>query len=307
LKAILVGSLLVAAGATGAAAQDDGHLVIVAGLQPLYSIAASLTEGIDTIEVKAVPETLPSLAGLPHALGRLDDQTEAVLASADAVVTAGSVWPEDPLFRVARNSNIRVVDIDAATSLTTGKAVPTIPSSGGSLSSMATGINPYAWFAPTNAIDMAQIVAEDLSRLAPADAEKIKANLDRYESDMQAVLSGYGQKFLSVEPQGVFSLTDKFSYLLNDVGIYVDRYFLKPEVEWTDQDIADFGAALKNEGATLVLHQWDPSPAVAEAIKTAGVRLVVLDDAVGGKNGAVASAYLSVLRSDLDKLYTAMQ
>jgi len=146
-------------------------------------------------------------------------------------------------------------------------------------------------------------------RLAPADAAKIKENLGAFTRDLLALKVDYEKKLAALPDVSVYALGGGLVYLTNDMSIFVDGYFIKQDINWTDADAAAFSKYLKDNGIRVVIHQWDPSDAIKAAIDKGGAKLVVLDvgDAPIVESGhLVADGYTRVLRSNLDKLYQAL-
>src|SRR5690606_32535202 len=111
------------------------------------------------------------------------ERYEALFARADAVVTIGKLWLDDPLYTAARNANIRVVEIDATKPWSTtleGVSVIAQPAEQGPWAATGTVVREpsvYYWLSPSNAARSADIIARDLMRLAPDDAARIEENL----------------------------------------------------------------------------------------------------------------------------------
>ena len=311
--AVVVSAAIVAV--PRAAVARDGVTVAVA-LQALLSITQSLARGTGIV-VQPVPAALPGMFQVARALSRANPATTALLQKADAVVTLGSVWPEDPLFREARARNIWVVPIDAARPFAKGAAgvalIPqpadTAPWRAAAKAAVAAD-SPFVWFGIGNAIRMAEIVAGDLKRLSPADAPRIDENLKDFAGQLQALKADYEARFLALPAPHVFSLSDRFQYLLNEFGIDSDGVFAEEDVRWTAADHAGLEAYLKDRGVTRVLHHWKPADPVVATVQRAGARLVVLDDGEGSlprAAGAPVPAYAEWMRGNLDTLLAALQ
>lgn len=310
LMGYFVASLL-AASSLSAASEP---VRVVASLQPLYSILSALAQGAN-IEAQAIPATMPGLAQTPRALSRLGAAEAQGLARADAVITIASIWPEDPLFREARARNIRIVQIDAARSLGKGAASVMLTQRASSNAPWRVAApdlrpSPYVWFSLPNAIRMAEIIAADLKRLAPADEARVDANLAAFSRRMQGLRAEFDAKFLQLEDPQVFSLTDRFVYLTNDLGLFVSGYFLEDDLRWSQDDLAAFSAFLSARGVRRVIHHWRPSDEIMAAIETAGAQLVILDDGEGSSREAPVepdpNRYQSILRGNLDALHHAL-
>lgn len=309
MKPIFVLAGILAATITTPAMAED--VLVVTALQPTYSIAARLAEGTD-ITVANVPEVPVSMAGLARVFARPEARTEDLLARADAVIGIGAVWPEDPLYLEARERNIRVVEIDASSALSVHHASVSVvanPSGAGPWEAPepASGISPYIWLSPANGIRMAEIVAEDLTRLSPEDADRIAANLGRFGTELREIKAEYEQKFLALEDDALFALTDRFAYLTNEFGLFVDGYFIEQDVHWTEADLAGLGSVLSEHGVSVVVHQWEPEAPIAEAVAGAGARLLVLGDGeTAPAELAGPDGYIAMLRSSLAAIHEAL-
>ncbi len=308
-RALAALALLTLVAGASQAARQPGPVTVVTALQPLYSIATALAQGT-AITVKPVPATLPGMGQVTRILARANRTTDQTLEAADVVVAIASIWPEDPLFREARARNIWVVEIDAARPLGKGQAsvaliakpVTDVPwreaETGG-------GDSPYVWFSPANAIRMAEIVATDFKRLAPDGAAAIETNLAAFTREFLGLKAEYEAKFLKVADPRVLSLTDRFAYLTNEAGVFVDGYFLEDDVRWTDADYAGFTRLLREREITRVLHHWEPSEGIMAAIAAAGAKLVILND---GETEPAPGApdprgYQTMLRANLETLH----
>lgn len=307
LMSALLGTVFAPVAAT---AQDDG-LVVVTGLMPLYSITAELAE--DTgITVRNVPAEPASMATLARLLERADPEE---LAAADAVVTIGGVWTQDPLFAAAREHNIRVIEIDASVPLSGGRdGVALVPApvsrpawreteaSGGSEHSA------YVWLSLANAVRMAEIIADDLKRLAPEASNGIEANLADFREEVRALMLEANTSLAAAENIAAYTLTDKFAYLLNDLGIFVDGSFIEQDIRWTAEDFAGLEDTIESHMVPLVIHEWTPEQPIADAVAVSGAELVVLDAMDPALADAEASAdfYLKTMRVNIEKITGAL-
>jgi ABC-type Zn uptake system ZnuABC Zn-binding protein ZnuA len=292
-------------------AQDAAPLVLT-GTQATYSLTAALVAGTP-IQVQNVPADGRQLGLLKDFIERRAEQLEPTFAAATAVVTLTNALPGDPLYRFAREANIRVVDIEAAVpwSLDTpGVALADAPSSnvhwGGD--EAETAVAPYFWLSLSNSIRMGDIIARDLEALFPTSSSTIAANLEKLKRSLLDLRSTYQDKIVASGADVVFALTGDFVYLTNDMGMFVDGYFIKQDVRWTEADIAALTKHLRDHDIKVVLHEWEPSEAIQNAVRAAGAKLVVLD---GGDPGAVVDRALApdglqqILRKNLDAIVAA--
>ena len=292
-------------------AQDAAPLVLT-GTQATYSLTSALVAGTP-IQVQNVPADGRQLALLKDYIERRAEQLAPTFAAATAVVTLTNALPGDPLYRFAREANIRIVDIEAAVPWALdapGVALAGAPSSnvdwGGDKAE--TAVAPYFWLSVSNSIRMGDIIARDLEALFPASADAVAANLEKLKRSLLDLRGSYQDKIVASGADVVFALTGDFVYLTNDMGMFVDGYFIKQDVRWTEADLAALTRHLREHDIKVVLHEWEPSEAIQNAVRAAGARLIVLD---GGDPGVVVDRALApdglqqILRKNLDAIVAA--
>jgi ABC-type Zn uptake system ZnuABC Zn-binding protein ZnuA len=264
-------------------AAEDSPATVLTGMQATFSLASALTQGTP-IAVVNVPEDGREFALLKDYIERRASRLAPAFAGAAAVVSVTNALPGDPLFRFARAANIRIVDIDAALPWsydTPGVALIESPVSNVSFAQDAdvtdTATAPYFWLSISNSIRMADIVAHDLERLFPDSATHIADNLDNFKRALLDLRNDYQAKLIEAEHDTVFALTGDFVYLTNDMGLFVDGYFIKQDVRWTPEDLRNLTAYLSDRDIRVVIHKWLPSDEIQAAVRAAGARLVVLD------------------------------
>jgi ABC-type Zn uptake system ZnuABC Zn-binding protein ZnuA len=300
--------------AATAIAGEGSAPTVLTGNQATWSIAVALAQ--DTpIQVRNIPADGRELALQKDYVERRLATLAPQFAAATAVITLTNALPEDPLYRFAREANIRIVDIDAAVpwSLNTpGVAlaqqpvtnVPwaTAPEPG------AAGTAPYFWLGIANAIRMADIIAHDLAALFPGSAATIGRNLEQLKRSLLQLRAQYQQRLIESGLDVVFALTGDFVYLTNDMGLLVDGYFIRQDVRWTPEELAALTRHLRERQIRVVLHRWLPSEAIQEAVRAGGARLVVLDAGDPGivLDGALAADGLQrILRGNLEAILGA--
>jgi len=300
--------------AQDAAPGEDGPLVLTA-LQATWSITRALTK--DTpIQVANVPEDGREFAILKTYIERRKDRLADLFSAATAVVTVTNALPADPLYRYAREANIRVVDIDAAqpfTYDTPGVALVDTPSSdvdwAQPSADEAGGTAPYFWLSLSNTMRMADIVAADLAALYPNFADTIATNVDGFKREILAIRGDFQNRLISAADDTVFALTGDFVYLTNDMGLFVDGYFIRQDLRWTESDLAALTAHLKERDIRVVIHKWLPNDAIQAAIRDGGAELVVLETADPGRvvDDELAADGLQQIHIDnLEKITTAL-
>ncbi len=310
-RVVLLLALLFSASPSSAIDVADG-LKVVTGTQATYSIARALLEDT-SIETVNVPEDGRRFNSLKDYIERRTSRFEPLFKSADAVVAVTNALPADPLYRFAREANINLVYIDAAQpwSLSSpGVALVEQQSTNVAWATDDTSREtvsdaPYFWLSLTNAIRMTDIVGVDLARTFPEFAELILSNRDALKVELLALYREFQNQLLDVADISVFALANEFVYLTNDMGLYVDGYFLKQDIDWTDEDLDRLTAHLQSREIKVVLHKWEPSEAIQGAVQAAGAELVVLDTADPGltvDRKLVTDGYQQILRGNLEKI-----
>ena len=298
-----------------AASGADGAPTVLTGTQATYSLAVALTAGTPIV-VQNVPADGRQLSLLKDYIQRRTDTLAATFAGAAAVISVTNALPSDPLYRFARDANIRVIDIDAALPWSLDKpgvALADTPRStnawGGTGDAAETATAPYFWLSISNAIRMADIIAHDLGALFPDSRAIIAKNLDGLKRSLLALRGDYQKKLIDGGADVVFALTGDFVYLTNDMGLFVDGYFIKQDVRWTEADLASLTKHLRDNGIKVVIHKWQPSEAIQNAIKAGGAKLVVLET---GDPGIVVDRQLArdglqqILRKNLEAVHAAL-
>jgi len=288
---------------------------VLTGTQATYSLAVALTAGTPIV-VQNVPADGRQLSLLKDYIQRRTDTLAATFAGAAAVVSVTNALPSDPLYRFARDANIRVVDIDAALPWSLDKpgvALADTPKStnawGGTGDAAETATAPYFWLSVSNSIRMADIIAHDLGALFPESAAAIAKNLDTLKRSLLTLRGDYQKKLIEGTTDVVFALTGDFVYLTNDMGLFVDGYFIKQDVRWTEADLKALTKHLKDNAIKVVIHKWQPNDAIQNAVKAGGAKLVVLET---GDPGIVVDKQLArdglqqILRKNLEAVYAAL-
>lgn len=301
MLALLLGSPL-------CAFADAGRQQVLVALPAVYALTSTLSDGT-AIEVVRLPaDAAVPMESQANALSRLD---AVAFQQAAAVVTLGSLWRADPLYATARRHNLRIVEIDASHSWDTikpGVAVARVPSNDVSWAierDVDGGLSPYAWLGPVNAMRMSVIIATDLARLSPSDAPRIEGNLAALEGRLRQLKANYGARLMAVPDLRVLSLASEFTYLFGEFGIFVDGWFVRQDIDWSDADCTALTRYLRERDIHVVVHKWAPDARIAKAIEDGGARLLILDAGNPGMLADAANGYEALLSSNLDALLTA--
>lgn len=253
--------------------QSDNLLaenIVLTSVGPIFSMTEALLEGTD-IEVINLPERARSLSAQPTWFSNQSESFFPTFAQATAVISMGNIWQQDPLFLAVREHNIRVVNIDATlpySSELTGVSVLNRPSTD--------SVSPHFWLSPANVIRSAKNISSDLARLFPESAERIESNEQQLSAEIVRIKAEFETKLVNSDAY-IYALADEFSYLNNEFGIFVEEYFIKQDINWTNEDLSDLTTKLRANNIPVVIHKWEPSEAIQSAISDAGSTLVVLN------------------------------
>jgi ABC-type Zn uptake system ZnuABC Zn-binding protein ZnuA len=256
---------------------------VLTTLPVTHSLATALLDGTSVQLKRAAPANLPASRQPSYFSSRGGESLANAAQQADAVIGVRSIWRDDPLYPMARRSNIRIVEIDAARPV--DGALPGIAVTGDD------AYGAYPWLNPTNLGRMADVVANDLERLSPADKAKIQGNLAGLKRQLLELTASSQTQLAEVDNLTVVSLSERLGYLASGLNLDVVEQALPAEGKWDAAALKALGENLKNQDVALVLDHRQPEPAVAEVIKAAGARLVVVDsdadDAVAGLKASV--------------------
>lgn len=256
---------------------------VLTTLPVTHSLATALLDGTSVQLKRAAPANLPASRQPSYFSSRGGESLANAAQQADAVIGVRSIWRDDPLYPMARRSNIRIVEIDAARPV--DGALPGIAVTGDD------AYGAYPWLNPTNLGRMADVVANDLERLSPADKAKIQGNLAGLKRQLLELTASSQTQLAEVDNLTVVSLSERLGYLASGLNLDVVDQALPAEGKWDAAALKALGENLKSQDVALVLDHRQPEPAVAEVIKAAGARLVVVDsdadDAVAGLKASV--------------------
>jgi len=256
---------------------------VLTTLPVTHSLATALLDGTSVQLKRAAPANLPASRQPSYFSSRGGERLANAAQQADAVIGVRSIWRDDPLYPMARRSNIRIVEIDAARPV--DGALPGIAVTGDD------AYGAYPWLNPTNLGRMADVVANDLERLSPTDKAKIQGNLAGLKRLLLELTASSQTRLAEVDNLTVLSLSERLGYLASGLNLDVVEQALPAEGKWDAAALKALGENLKSQDVALVLDHRQPEPAVAEVIKAAGARLVVVDsdadDAVAGLKASV--------------------
>ncbi|MEE4097325.1 metal ABC transporter solute-binding protein, Zn/Mn family [Pseudomonas viridiflava] len=294
LALAMTGLLCNAVSAADATAQSAQPVRVLASLPITYGLGQILLKDSDVVLERAAAANLPGSRQTAYFTGRGAEALRGLAVKADAVIGLRSIWADDPLYPNARRSNIRIVEIDAARPV--DGSLPGIavqPGQG------VDGLNSQPWLASNNMGRMADVMAADLVRLAPAAKPKIEGNLAALKQQLLKLSASSEASLASADNLSVVSLSDRFGYLVSGLNLeLIDNLALTDE-QWTPEAVQKLTATLKDNDVALVLDHRQPPEPVKAAIAEAGSKLRVL-----GIDGADP---LAELQGDIEQIIGALK
>ncbi|WP_223446392.1 MULTISPECIES: metal ABC transporter substrate-binding protein [Pseudomonas] len=258
--------------ATTAIASDNGKpLRVLASLPITYGLGEVLLKGTNVSLERAAPANLPGSRQTAYFTGRGAPALAKLADEADAVIGLRSLWPDDPLYPIARRSNIRIVEVDAARPV--DGALPGIAIQP---DNKVEGLNSQPWFSSNNMGRMADVMAADLVRLAPEAKPKIDTNLAALKQRLLKLSAASEARLANADNLSVMSLSDHFGYLIGGLNLELIGLDARADAEWTPEALKQLGTTLKDNDVAVVLHHRQPSDALKAVIAGSGSRLVVL-------------------------------
>lgn len=266
---------------------------ILASLPITYGLGQILLKDSGVVLERAAAANLPGSRQSAYFTGRGAEALQKLATNADAVIGLRSIWSEDPLYPNARRSNIRIVEIDAARPV--DGALPGValqPGQG------IDGLNSQPWLASHNLGRMADVLAADLVRLAPAARPRIEANLAGLKQQLLKLSADSEKRLAHADNVAVVSLSDRLNYLISGLNLeLVERQVLTDE-QWTPEALQKLTTTLKDNDVAVVLDHRDPPAPVKAAISAAGSQLLVV--------GSESDNPLAGLQADVDQLLKAL-
>lgn len=266
---------------------------VLTTLPVTHSLASTLLDGTSVELKRAAPANLPASRQPSYFSSRGGASLAKAATQADAVIGVRSIWRDDPLYPMARRSNIRIVEIDAARPV--DGALPGIAVSGDD------AYEAFPWLNPTNLGRMADVLANDLERLAPADKAKIQGNLAGIKRQLLELSASSQTRLAEVDNLTVVSLSERLGYLASGMNLDVVDSPLPADGKWDKATLEALGENLKTQDVALVIDHRQPEAAVAEVIKAAGVKLVVVEsdpeDALAGLKASVGQIVGALTKS----------
>lgn len=167
-------------------------------------------------------------------------------------------------------------------------------------------VDPHFWLDPVRMAAVADAVAQAMGELDPDHADDFSANAATFRAELERLDADYAQTLAQCERDTVVVNHAAFGYL-ERYGLHFEAITgLSPGAEPTVADRARLQDLVAQEGITTVFSEaLGNTRAAATLADDTGVRTEVLDPIEGLSDQTADEDYLSLMRSNLDKLATA--
>jgi ABC-type Zn uptake system ZnuABC Zn-binding protein ZnuA len=293
--------LLASACATGAGGEDDGRLDVVTTVSPITNIAQNV--GGEHVEITGiVPEGTNSHTFEPA-------PTDARLMAEADVVFVNGLHLEEPTLSLARAN---VADGTPIVQLGDRTISPdeyiydfSFPEEGGDP-------NPHLWTNPLYADRYAEIIAETLSELDPANAEDYRANAEAFGARVDELNGLIREVTETVPPENRKLLTyhDSFPYFAREFGWEVIGAIQPSDfADPTPQDVAGLIEQVRGTDVPAIFgSEVFPSPVLEQIASESGAEYVddLRDDDLPGEPGDPEHTYLGLMVFDYRTFMAAL-
>jgi ABC-type Zn uptake system ZnuABC Zn-binding protein ZnuA len=277
LAMAITGLFIATSHAAATAPENQKPVRVLASLPITFGLGQILLKDSGVVLERAAAANLPGSRQTAYFTGRGVEALRKLSVDADAVIGLRSIWADDPLYPNARRSNIRIVEIDAARPV--DGSLPGIavqPGQG------VDGLNSQPWLSSNNMGRMADVMAADLVRLAPAAKPRIETNLSALKQQLLKLTADSEASLASADNLSVVSLSDHLSYLISGLNLELAGTQILADDQWTPEALKKLTDTLKDNDVALVLDHRQPPEPVKAAITAAGSQLLVL--AVDGED-----------------------
>ncbi len=296
LTSVLLLALLLATAGCSATPPGNSKVNIVAGFYPLQFVADRV--GGERVQVT----NLVQPGAEPHDL-ELNPGQVAAIADADLVVYLHGFQPavDDAVVQ------------DSTSAFEVARLVPQLgapalvgpPDPNGEEETAER--DPHIWLDPTRLATVTTAVAERLAQVDPDGAADYQAQARQLSDELSQLDKTFFEGLRQCQRREIVVSHAAFGYLAERYGLrQIPITGLSPETEPTPQHMAAVADEARRLGATTIFFETLVSPRVAKAVAShVGAQTAVLDPIEGLEPGS-AGDYLSVMRTNLATLRTAL-
>jgi zinc transport system substrate-binding protein len=303
--ALAVAGLTAAAALTAcgqSAADEDGKLDVVVAFYPLQFV----TERVGGEAVSVANLAKPGAE--PHDL-ELSPKQVGEISDADLVVYLKGFQPQVDE-AVAQQAGDRAFDVSTVQPLqaaTDGGHEHEGETEEAQAEEAEGDLDPHVWLDPTRLATIGDRLAERLAEIDPAGSDGFQERAAALQADLDRLDQEYKTGLATCQRREIVTSHAAFGYLaarydLEQVGITG----LSPDAEPSAQRLAEVAEEAREHHATTIFFETLVSPKIAETIaREVGADTAVLDPIEGLPPGSTGD-YLSVMRSNLAALRTAL-
>ncbi|WP_326556328.1 metal ABC transporter substrate-binding protein [Micromonospora sp. NBC_01796] len=297
--ALLLLGGLAACGQDAVGGDAGGRVEVVAAFYPLQYVAERV--GGDAVRVT----NLAKPGAEPHDL-ELNPGQVGQVSEADVIVFLKGFQPavDDAVDQVGGDRAFDVAGVEPLRDAAEGGHEH---DEGGGAGGRSEVKDPHVWLDPTRLATIADRLAERLARTDPDRAADYTARAQALRTELTALDQEYTRGLRTCQRRELVTAHTAFGYLaaryqLEQVGISG----VTPEDEPSPKRLAEVADEAREHGATTIFFETLVSPKVAETIaREVGAKTAVLDPIEGLPAGGNAD-YLSVMRTNLGALKTAL-
>lgn len=164
----------------------------------------------------------------------------------------------------------------------------------------------HFWLDPERMTRLAGEVRDELVRVDPEHAADYRTRFASFRADMQRLDADYRTGLADCALDTVVVSHDAFGYL-EKYGLHFESIAgLSPDAEPSATHLKRLGGLIRHEGITTVFTESLASPALAGTLAhDLGLETAVLDPVEGLSDATAGEDYVSLMRSNLEKLRSA--
>ena len=274
---------------TPTAVTSPKRLTILTSFYPMYIMTLNIAR--DLPDVRVVNLTRP-FTGCLHDYQLTPDDLKQV-ENAQILVVNGTGMESFLDKLVKQQPELKIVEAI--------QGIPLIPLAGNELEG-----NPHIWVSVSGAIEEVKNIAEQLSVLDPANAERYQANALDYVKKLEALREEMRRELAGFNNSSIITFHEAFPYFAREFNLNVVAVVERePGSEPSAAELADAIHTVRETGAKAIFTEPQYPPGAAEVIaRETGVPVCVLDPAVTGPYEL--DAYLDIMRKNLKTLKEAL-
>ena len=166
------------------------------------------------------------------------------------------------------------------------------------------GVAFTTWLDMGQAIQQAGEIRQALVRLMPEQRATFEENFAMLKSELEALDAELALAALGLSDAPLVASHPVHQYAARRYGLKIRSLFWEPEIVPDDEAMADLQNLLAKHPAKVLLWEASPDSASVEKLKAIGIESVVFDPA--GNRPEADHDFLSVMRSNLEALKTAV-